>query len=43
MKSGKLIECNMTFLLKNHTQKCGGETSVRQFSKKIKLSISLDQ
>ena len=30
------------FLGKSHTE-CGGETSVRPFSEKLKLSISLDQ
>ena len=30
------------FFLKNHTPKCLGETSLRPFSKKSKLSISLD-
>ena len=44
MKFGKLIECNMrkNFLQKSFT-KCGGETSPRPFSAKLKLSISLDQ
>ena len=44
MKFGQLIECNMRniFLEKLYT-KCGGETSPRPFSKKSKLSISLDQ
>ena len=45
MKFGQLIiEHNMrnTFLEKSHT-KCGGETNPRSFSKKSKLSISLDQ
>ena len=41
---GQLIECNMRniFLEKSYT-KCGGETIPRPFSKKSKLSISLDQ
>ena len=41
---GQLIECNMRkiFLEKSFT-KCGGETSPKTFSKKSKLSISLDQ
>ena len=44
MKFGQLIECNMRniFLEKLYT-KCGGETSPRPFSEKLKLSISLDQ
>ena len=44
MKFGHLIEYNMRsiFLEKSFT-KCGGETSLRYFSEKLKLSISLDQ
>ena len=44
MKFGQLIEYNMRniFLEKLYT-KCGGETSPRPFSKKSKLSTSLDQ
>ena len=44
MKFGQLIECNMRniFLQKSYT-KCGGETSSRPISEKLKLSISLDQ
>ena len=44
MKFGQLIEYNMKniFLEKSYT-KCGGETSPRPFSGKLKLSISLDQ
>ena len=44
MKFGQLIEYNMRniFLEKSYT-KCGGETIPRPFSKKSKLSISLDQ
>ena len=44
MKFCQLIECNMRniFLEKSYT-KCGGETSPRPFSEKLKLSISLDQ
>ena len=44
MESGQLIECNMRniFLEKSYT-KCGGKTSPRPFSEKLKLSISLDQ
>ena len=39
-----LIERNMrnVFLEKSFT-KCGGETSPRPFSEKLKMSISLDQ
>ena len=44
MKFGQLIELNMynNFLEKSYT-KCGGETSPRLFSEKLRLSISLDQ
>ena len=44
MKFGELIEYNMRniFLEKLYT-KCGRETIPRPFSKKSKLSISLDQ
>ena len=44
MKFGQLIEYNMknSFLEKSYT-KCGEETIPRPFSKKSKLSISLDQ
>ena len=44
MKFGQLIEYNMRniFLEKSYI-KCGGETSPRPFSEKLKLSISLDQ
>ena len=44
MKLGQLIKCNMknTFLEKSYT-KCDEETSLRPFSEKLKLSISLDQ
>ena len=44
MKFGQLIDYNMRniFLEKSYT-KCGGETSPRPFSEKLKLSISLDQ
>ena len=43
-KFGQLIEYNMKniFLEKSYIE-CGGENSSRPFSKKIKLSISLDQ
>ena len=44
MKFGQLMECDMRniFLEKPYTR-CGGETSPRLFSKKLKLNISLDQ
>ena len=44
MKFGQLIEYNIRniFLEKSYT-KCGGEIIPRPFSKKLKLSISLDQ
>ena len=44
MKFGQLIDYNMriSFIEKKYT-KCGGETSPRPFSKKLKLSISLNQ
>ena len=44
MKLGQLKKCNLRniSLEKLHT-KCGGETSPRPFSDKLKLSISLDQ
>ena len=44
IKYGKLIEYNMknNFLEKSYT-KFGGETILRLFSKKSKLSISLNQ
>ena len=44
MLFGQLIEYNMKniFLEKSYT-KCGGKTIPRTFSKKSKLSISLDQ
>ena len=44
MKFGQLIEYNMRniFLEKPNT-KCGGETSLRPFYKKSKLSISVSQ
>ena len=44
MEFGHLIERNMRniFIEKSYT-KCGGETSPRLFSEKLKLSISLDQ
>ena len=44
MEFGQLIEYNKRniFLEKSYT-KCGGKTSTRLFSGKLKLSISLDQ
>ena len=44
MKLGQLIEYNMRniFVEKSYT-KCGGETILRHFSKKSKLSLCLDQ
>ena len=44
MRFGQLIEfkTSITFHEKPDT-KCGGETSSRPFSKKLKLSISLNQ
>ena len=44
MKPSHLIEYNLRniFLEKSFT-KCGGETIPRPFSKKSKLSVSLDQ
>ena len=44
MKLGQLIEYNMRniFLEKSYI-KCGGETSPRSFSGKLKLTIPLDQ
>ena len=44
MKFGQLIECNMkkSFLEKSYA-KCSGETIPRNFSKKAKLSIFLNQ
>ena len=44
IKFGQLIKCNIRniYLEKSYT-KCGGETSLRPFSEKSKLNISLDQ
>ena len=40
----QLIQYNMRkIFLENHTQNCRGETISRSFSKKLKLSKSLDQ
>ena len=44
MNCCQLIECNMrNIFLEKSCTKCGGETSPRPFSEKLKLSISLDQ
>ena len=44
MKFGQLIECNIrNIILEKSYTKCGGETSPRPLSEKLKLSISLDQ
>ena len=42
MKFGQLLEYEKLFAEKSYT-KCGGETIPRRFSKRLKLSISLDQ
>ena len=43
-KFGQLIEYNMrTIFPEKSYPKCGGEISPKPFSKKSKLSISLDQ
>ena len=44
MTYGQLIEFNMrNIFLEKSYPKCGGETSAIPFSKKLKLSISLNQ
>ena len=44
MKFGQLIEFNVrNIFLEKLYKKCGGESSPRPFSEKLKLSISLDQ
>ena len=44
MKFGQSIECNIkNIFLEELYKKLGGETIPRPFSKKSKLSISLDQ
>ena len=44
MKFGQLKEYNLrNIFLEKSCTKCGGETSARPFSGKLKLSISLDQ
>ena len=42
MKFGQLIEYNIRNVLEKLDTKCGGETSPTSFSRKLKLSISLD-
>ena len=43
MEFGQLMEYNMrNIFLQQSCSKCGGETIPRPFSKKLKLSISLD-
>ena len=44
MKFGQLIEYNIRNIsLKKSFSKCGGETIPRQYSKKSKLGVFLDQ
>ena len=44
MKFGQLIEYNMRHIfLEKYYTKYGGETSLRTFSKRLNLSIALDQ
>ena len=44
IKFGQLIEYNIrNMFLEKSYKKCGGETSPRPFSSKLKLNISLDQ
>ena len=44
MRFGQLIECNMrNIFIEKSNSKCGGQTSPRPFSEKLKLSLSLDQ
>ena len=44
MKFGQLMECNTrNIILEKSYRKCGGETSPRPFSRKLTLSVSLDQ
>ena len=43
MKFGQLIEYNMTNIFPEKlSTKCGGKTSHRPFSEKLKFSITLD-
>ena len=44
MKFGQFRECNTrNIFLEKSLLKCGGETSLRPFDEKLKLTISLDQ
>ena len=44
MKCGQLIEYNMrNIFLEKLYKKCSGETSLRPFSEKLKLILTLDQ
>ena len=44
MKLGQLIDYNMRIIsIEKLCTKCGGETSPRPFSEKLKLSISPDK
>ena len=44
MKFGHVIQCNMRSIsLEKSYTKCGGETSLRLFSERLKLTISPDQ
>ena len=44
MKFGQFIECNMrNIFLENLCTKCDVKTIPRPFSKKLKLSVSMDQ
>ena len=44
MEFDQLIECNMrNIFLEKSCTKCGGETSSRPFSEKLKLNVSLNQ
>ena len=43
LKFGQLIEHNMINIFLEKSYICGGETSPRLFSGKLKLSLSMDQ
>ena len=43
MKYGQLLEYNRNIFVEKSYTNCGGETSPRPFSKKLKLTTSLDQ
>ena len=43
MKFGQLIEYYINIILEKSYTKCDGETSLRPFPGRLKLSISLDQ